>query len=186
MLTTAHDLMQNQMHLSKGGTDPLYADSIYDVIYWCRDYNRRNKYPATVDRRFAIGFYQIHQGISWKDHGVNKYESFAAAILHLVMTSEAVGHEGFEVKITEVKLSEFPDKSIREEALNLLAALSCAQQQICYGSVSNKVTTRKSRYNPSLLQKKLGESVRILLCCIPTELRKHCLLEASNILCGLK
>lgn len=163
---------------------PVYPTNIFDIFWWCKDYEERNKFPATILNRFAIGFYQISQGIAWKDGGRNKYESYAAAALHFCMV--AVRLELPVDDNMEIKLKDFPVKFIEHSAVELLYNLSAAQQQLFYASPSNK-TQRASRYNKDKLARCLGEAIIILIGLIPVEYRSDCFELSSTIMTkGLK
>lgn len=157
----------------------LWPETIFDLMAWCRDYNRYNKFPATVLNRFAIGFYQIHQGISWKDNGKNKFESFAASVLHLCMIAETMNLAIEDYLM--LNLDNFGRPSVIETSLDLLTNLSATQQQLFYGNPENK-TKRKSRYNEVLLTKYLSTSIDILISWIPVAYRKECFNLASKIM----
>jgi hypothetical protein len=158
---------------------PIRTTNLIELQEWCRDYNRRNKFPCDVKTRFAIGFYQIHQGMSWKDNGENKYESYAAAVLHFMMVGEAL----------ELKLeSNLPTNILNEckwtiESIGctLLRLLSASQQQIIYGAKSNK-TKRASRYNPNKLSNSLGIVCAYLVGLMPKEFREECFYLASKMM----
>lgn len=158
----------------------FYPTNIYDIVFWCRDYERRNNYPTTIDRRFAIGFYQIHQGISWKDGGINKYEAYASATCHFMMVAERL-YLCVDTGM-DIRLEDFPFMMMDSVALSLLSNLSAAQQQICYQSAQNKAKGRKSRYSAVKLNKHLATTICTLISLIPSEFRSDAFQAASAIM----
>lgn len=156
------------------------ADNIFDLMWWCKYYEEQNKFPATILNRFAIGFYQIHQGMLWKDGGVNKYESYAAAILHFIMVAVRLNLPIDEQ--LEISFKEYGSKFIHSSAEDLLCKLSCCQQQLIYGCNTANKTKRKSRYDKDKLAKNLGEVIKILMEIIPAEYRIECFEKASSIM----
>lgn len=164
--------------------DANYSSSLVDLQAWCSTYERYNKYPCSILNRFSIGFYQIHQGMSWKDDA-NRSESFASAILHFIMVSERM-QLPLE-KVMHNNLEKYPSTPFdAEEARDLLCHLSAAQQQLWYGHVVNKSMQRKSRYRKETLITKMARSIVILVAAIhPTE-RKQAFYDATNILVTLK
>lgn len=167
-------------HLSLQHTlGEVTATDIFDLMYWCKDYERRNKFPATLLNRFAIGFYQIHQGMSWKDGGINKYESYAASVLHLMMV--AVRLDLPIEDYVKIGLKEYPLYLMENECYHLLKNLSAAQQMLFYANKNNK-TKRSSRYSPDKLNQYLSRAIFILISIIPPELRTECFEKASAIM----
>lgn len=159
----------------------LYPTNIYDIIIWCRDYDRNNKFPQDTLTRFAIGFYQIHQGIGWGDRGVNKYEGFAAAAIHFFIVAERLGLSNLDASL-EIKLTEFPEIDYwGETAKRLLFNLSVAQQQVMYGAKQYK-TQRKSRFDKSKAAGALGKVLCDLIGLIPTKLRTQAFNVASMVM----
>lgn len=169
-----------QIELSIGRRlGPVTATNIYDLQYWCRDYNRRNKFPADNLKRFAIGFYQIHQGMSWQDNGPNKYESFAAAILHFIMVAEKLELQLDGINSDTMKYAMYVP--IRHIAYELLQNLSAAQQMLFYSNPTNK-TKRSSRYDKNKLDSFLVYSITHLIKAIPVHMRTECFYLASKIM----
>ena len=154
--------------------------NLIELLNWARDYHKTNKYPCDFLKRFAIGFYQIYQGIAWKDND-NRYESFAAAGIHFLVCSEIVNLNLEQHKSLPVDLLELSQWSI--SPVDLLFHLSRAQQMLIY--LDNKTTTRKSRYNQKLLALDLSESVKILFSAIPQNNRNLAINDAINIMTGI-
>jgi len=169
----------HRMSISPLPIAPCYPETTLDLQVWCLEYHCYNKFPVTTLGRFAIGFYQIHQGLSWKDGGLNKYESFAASALHFIMVSEALNLPLEE--FLPIKISDIPIVHIEHAGVALLSHLSSAQQQLWYSGNPNN-TKRNSRYKPAKLAEGLGESVYRLIGLIPKELRQDAFCASSTIM----
>src|SRR6266550_1127295 len=66
---------------------PIRSDNILELQEWVRFYDINGKYPANILERFAIGIYQIKDGMEWKDT-LNKNESWCAAFIHFLTVAE--------------------------------------------------------------------------------------------------
>lgn len=160
---------------------PIDFFSSLEISSWCRDYIRYNKYPANIIERFAIGIYQIHQGMEWADAG-NKAESFMSATLHFLMVGEML------------KAGCYMPETIETKPLNyqrLVYLISKIQQQIFYyhkstvKSVDGKVYQRSSRFKLRLTEQLLQELVNNLVACVPSYARQQGLFDASKIMSGI-
>jgi hypothetical protein len=161
----------------------IYPTDIYEIIIWAVDYDKRNRFPVDTLKRFAIGLYQIHQGMHWKDNGPNKYESFAAAAVHFIIVAERCDLKVDKAEEMPVKLKEFPRMCINIHAPELLYNISGAQAMLMYNQAySGNKTKRMSRYNPEILEERLSKIVRILICCIPLEFRTECFNLSTKIM----
>lgn len=157
----------------------MWPENIYDIITWCRDYDRRNKYPVDILKRFAIGFYQISQGMNWKDGGVNKYEGYAAGVIHFIIVAEKSGicvDNGLDLY-----LKDFKDVRLDHSAYGILMNLSTTQQMLFYAGNPNN-TKRNKRYDPAKLSEHLGRAIFLLICAIPKEVREEAFNVASKIM----
>jgi hypothetical protein len=167
--------------ISKEILKPIETINLIEILNWCSDYNRYNKYPCNIFKRFLIAQYQIHQGMDWKDMGLNKYESYAAALLNFGMVCQLL-----ELPIEQYIESDlsFPDHyRIENECYHLLRYISLASQQLIYGDPENK-TKRKSRFNKNKMTKSMGHIIYILARLIPEELRSKSIYQSSLILTG--
>lgn len=155
----------------------IETTDLVDLALWCRDYHRYNKYPCSFDKRFAIGFYQIYQGIVWG--GLNRYESFAAAAIHFLITLEALNLS--TVNIARDLCSE-DSAYINWEMLIL--HLSRAQQHILYRYQLeiHKGTSRSTRFNADVLAKDLSFAIDALICGIPCDSRAQAIFDATEIM----
>lgn len=161
------------------------AESWLVINLWCRDYIRHNKYPCDVLKRYAIGIYQIHQGLEWGDL-LNKAESFMAAFLHFQMVAEHLNLALFD--ITDDSILKLETKPLQAE--RLLWLISKAQQQLFYAhkvqqtSLTGAKYQRASRYKPALLTSLLTELQTRLISMVPKDYRLQGLYHASKIMSG--
>jgi hypothetical protein len=160
--------------------EPMGTASLFDLQAWCRDYERRTAYPASVMNRFAIGFYQIYQGMEWKD-GLNRAESYCSAFLHFLMVAERL-QVPTELLLPD-KLSGMESTTMERSSMELLKHLSRAQQHLVYGNNPNK-TGRNKRYNLKTLSHALSEALKILMQLVDPALRKEGLHHAMKIMSG--
>lgn len=156
---------------------PLWATNVFDLMFWTNDYRKRNRFPVPILKRFAIGLYQINQGMEWKDQGVNKNEGFAAAVLHFMMVSQEL--DLMIEQHLEIKLDDFGKTSLNTESI--LFHVSRAQQQLFYADQGNR-TKRVSRYNKDKLTESLGIAIRCFIEAIPVEFRSDCFEKATTIM----
>lgn len=171
--------MTNYMSIDRP-LGPIEAATVMELLEWVSDYNRRTKYPNEPLKLFAIGFYQIHQGMKWRDGGVNKYESYAASALHFMRIAAKLG-----LAIEEYVRNDLCNDIFRfmdQAAYPILKSLSETQQQLFYVDACNKVKSRRARYNQQALTESLGESISLLIKTIPPEFRVQCFYEASRIM----
>jgi len=158
--------------------EPLWSDKLLEIAMWCRDYQRYGKFPVDVKTRFAIGFYQIYQGIDWKDK-VNRNESFASAFIHLMCCAEKL-----EIP-TELHIPEHFENikkvCIDSIAVNLLRNLSKTQQQLFY-SIGNKTQRASKRLDFEGLTKALSSAMTDLIALIEPEDRKQAVWDATSVM----
>lgn len=169
------------------GIRPLHTTRTHDIEQWCRDYERNNKYPADIMTRFNIATYQIHQGVKWKDMGLNKYESYGAAFLHYMMLCVRMDLKFDRLPTWEpyCDITLWPKSYYEKEAPKLLEHISEATQQIFYGQkVYDKGYTRKSRYSPERLGRSMSKILEQVMSLIPVEHRQTSLYQASLIMTG--
>ena len=126
----------------------IKTTDLIDLQIWCREFSYKTKYPADEMRRFAIGFYQIYQGIEWKDTA-SSCESYAAAAIHFLMVSEML----------ELDVETYLPRDLGDSAYGttdgvfkcLLYKLSKAQSYLVYMTNEKNIVNRKGRYDPSKL-----------------------------------
>lgn len=133
----------------------IETTNLFELLEWCQEY-KNSKRCTTCDpmRRFAIGVYQIYQGIEWRDSASGN-ESFAASFLHFLMVADILNLSVETCMKNELSTKVF---SIYSPYQNLLYYISKAQQMLIYYSDSYGVG-RKSRYDKD----DLTNSVSILL-----------------------
>lgn len=147
-----------------------------DLALWCREYHQHNSYPCAFDRRFAIGLYQIYQGMLWD--GLNRNESFAAAAIHFIITLEAAD---ISPRLPEY-LVDLVTKHIDWKTVML--HVSRAQQHVLYGTQLRikKGTARSTRYCPEQLRDDLSALIEILFAAIPSDQRAQAIWDATSIM----
>lgn len=158
--------------------DPILSTDLIDIQAWCLWFSRHCKHKATILNRFAIGFYQIYQGIEWKDR-LNSGESYCSAFLHFLMVCEEL--ELPLEKYLMIDLKKYPKIYIDQHAVMLLKSLSRSQQQLFYANKVNK-TARKSRYNKDTLTLSMNTALSLLISLVEPEDRRACIYEASSIM----
>ena len=158
---------------------PIETTDLIDLQIWCRDYHRNTKYPSGLERRFAIGFYQIYQGMEWKN-SASADESWAAAACHFLMVGEHLNlgiEQHLPRDIITWSKTSFTDA--------LLHDLSLAQQHIVYATNPSKIK-RKSRYNPEILEKTLANVIGMCLGGrIRPNNRSKAIYDATSIMAGV-
>lgn len=175
---------------------PLETENWCEVVAWCRDYHRWNKYPVGLVQRYAIGIYQIHQAMEWRQREIakgrpellNVAESYMAAFLHFQMTIEAMEMkwiwtlpEGGAREVFECDLTLYETKPMCWERMMYLT--SKIMQQVFYKTRMMK-TQRGSRFNEVMTSKLFGELQVHLISAVPSYLRKAGIYHASKIMSG--
>jgi len=163
---------------------PLFTNNLLSLASWCQDYYLEDtRYPVKCPlHRFAIGVYQIHQGMDWHDkgeHGVNEYESFASAAVHFVITSEMCKLMVWNSPYWDLSKLETAELNHKTTLYNI----SKAQQQLSYSIQPTRVS-RKSRYKPIILETCLRTLAFDLLRAIPSTKRAEAIENATTIMTG--
>ncbi len=170
-----------EMAMAKDGKPifgPIYPANIFDLMNWCDDYRKNDRFPVEINIRFIIALYQIHQGMGWKDNGVNKYESYAAAVIHLFLVASLMSvplEKYMPVEFKEIEYEGMTDAGCKR----LLFSLSALSQQLYYTITRTK---RKSRCNQERLENHLVICIFSLFRWIPADLRGECFYAASSIM----
>ena len=139
-------------------------------------YCKRGKYPTSPLERFAIGFYQIHQGIGWEGTD-SSYEAYAAAIIHFLGVTTQLDLPIHELLPEDLNIF-FPEYN------DLLYCLSRAQQMVFYQARVNNTKRSKSRNNPEQLYLDLTRVIICLLQRIPKKKLKQAFETAFEIMEG--
>ena len=152
--------------------------NLIELQLWCREYETWTPYPADALRRFAIGFYQIYQGIEWQGSD-SADESFAAAAIHLMIVGEKLklGIEAY----TYLNFSLIPWE--KDPFRVLIHTLSKAQCHLIY-STNAKNVTRRSRYSEDILSSSLAYAVKDLFGLIEPIKRPLAIETATTIMTG--
>ena len=158
---------------------------IFELVEWCQEY-RKSPRCNTIDpmRRFAIGFYQIYQGMKWRGTA-SEDESFAAAFMNFLMVIDLLDlhiEESMKGDLLNWGLS-----NIRCYSLNfhedLLYTLSHAQQMLVYYSDRTGIK-RRDRYDKNILTTELVIAIGILIDRIPKNKRAEAIFNATSVLTG--
>lgn len=170
--------------MSKELTRSLRSTNVLECLNWCRVYNQFDLYPVDEIKRFAIGIYQIFQGLDWeniKDQD-NRNESFASACIHFMLCSERLNLsiEAFITSDFELLHTYLIDYR------NLLYHISRAQQMLFYGVRAKQQRTErhKARYKEIQLTKDMVEIVSILMGSIVSAQRQQAIEDATTIMVG--
>lgn len=159
--------------------------NIYGLSAWCRQYHKHTAYPCTILQRFTIAHYQLSQGIKWNNTPTSyrEYESFASSALHFIMVAESLELEICDDYLPEGMLDMCELETWPLNYRNLTLKMSAAAQMVFYAEKSFRTGyTRKSRYNPLVLQKLLAEIVVMLFASIPSVNRQEAVEQASSIM----
>lgn len=153
--------------------------SSQDLFNWCKYYQTDGTVPQPRNIRFAIGVYQISQGMSWKIASPVRWQSFCAAAMHFIMCASA-----YDIQIHD----DMPDRleDITEDFSgweSLLMSLGKAQQQIMYALQSSASSTRASRFNHVILRMRLYELIMGCFSLCPPDHRAQCCMDEMLILC---
>lgn len=165
-------------------TRPLSSTETAVVADWCREYQKKNPWPADFSKRFAIGLYQIYQGLVWdRSQPPNIAESMMAGAIHFLMVMEELDLFWFDLLPKDLKLIETRDIECRD----MLIRISRAQQHILYatqmkGKQGTVKTGRSTRYDADLLCRDLSWLVRALVAKVPSHLREQGIEDATRIM----
>jgi hypothetical protein len=157
---------------------PFPHFSFEEISGWCKRYQFGEIVPRTQEVRFAIGVYQLSQGLKWKCAGPVAWQSYCSAALNFIMC----GHEhGIDLspRFPE-QLKEIPD--IFVDFRHFMEALGDAQQQVVYRLHLNVMTTRTSRYSVPLLEARLDKLVRLCFSLVQPDYREQGCIDEMAIL----
>jgi len=157
-------------------------DKSVDLCLWVREWIRFHPNAEicnSVMERFAIGIYQIYQGLDWKGTHC-AYESWAAATIHFIATAEM-----FDVGVENHLPSKLSgDVGVRRDDAKLLWHISRAQQYVFYGYLGKKTKRSERRASNEALADALGELVQHTLCRIPPFRRQEAFELAEEVICN--
>jgi hypothetical protein len=157
---------------------PISPRSVYHLTEWCRAYQASNIVPQPGHIRFAIGVYQMGQGINWTIAGPVKWQSYCAAAMHFIMSASAYG----------IMLdNDLPDTlpEITEEWRgweHFVFAQARVQQQICYHESISANSARKSRFDREVLRLRFFDLVSQCFALVPPDHREQCCYDEMFIL----
>jgi len=145
---------------------------------WCSYYHRNAKVYNPREVRFAIGFYQISQGMSWEIHNPVRWQSFCAASMHFIMAADAYK---LNLDLPEF-LGDITETWKGWE--HLFFTLGKAQQQVIYAGVTSANSTRASRFSEAALHIYLTEAVEQCFSLVPALYREQGCFDEMRILTG--
>ena len=166
---------------------PLQSTNWIEISDWCFRYNKYNKYPVSTSERFAIGIYQIHQGLDWQnltaavENEKNKAESYMSAFLHFKMAQLSMKLDVW----TKDDITSYTTWPMAWSAERILYLISKCQQQIFYFTKMQKTLRGKSRYNPEILNESFHLLQLRLIALVPSHCRGEGLYNASKIMMGI-
>ena len=151
--------------------------NLIELQEWCREYTRTPR-CLTQDpvRRFAIGVYQIYQGMVWKTTD-SAYESFAASAIHFIMVAESLKAYVEMHMLDDLRECSFYDYR------NMLHCLSKSQQMVIYATDAQGVG-RKSRYKPEILSCDIANLISVLFGRIPADKLAEAIYHAMEVMNG--
>ena len=158
---------------------PVTPRTTQHLLTWCRMYQAGGTVPQPPHMRFAIGFYQISQGMSWRMASPVRWQSFCSAAMHFIMCAEAFALP-IDIFMPD-RLEDIPEAWQGWE--HLLLTLGKAQQQIVYALHSDG-SSRKSRFAPMNLQHYLHASIFQCFSLAPSEYREQGCFDEMKILNG--
>lgn len=158
--------------------NPVTPRTCQHLVDWCAYYQQHAKVYNPREVRFAIGFYQISQGMSWHIHNPVRWQSFCAAAMHFIMTASDYG---ITIPLPD-RLEDLPDEWKGWE--RLLFVLGKAQQQVIYAGATSANSTRVSRFSAPALQVCLGAAVEQCFALVPSDMRERGCFSEMHILTG--
>lgn len=157
---------------------PLTPRTCEHLKTWCRLYQKNARVYNPREVRFAIGFYQISQGMSWHVHSPVRWQSFCAAAMHFIMCADAYD---LNLDMPELLGDLTQDWKGWE---NLLFTLGKAQQQVIYAGATSANSTRASRFSAASLHIYLTEAVEQCFSLVPPSYREQGCFDEMKILTG--
>ncbi len=148
------------------------------LLEWCHEYQFTGIVPQPKQMRFAIGIYQISQGMSWKVASPVRWQSFCAAAMHFIMTAEAYG-----IRVTLPETLDEIDAGFSGWD-NLLIKIGKAQQQVVYSLHEASLSSRASRYDIFTLGERLYDLVTACFSLTPPAYREQGCFDEMKILTG--
>jgi hypothetical protein len=158
--------------------NPVTPRTCQHLVDWCVYYQQHAKVYNPREVRFAIGFYQISQGMSWHIHNPVRWQSFCAAAMHFIMTASA-----YDITLPLPEhLEDLTEEWKGWE--HLLFTLGKAQQQVIYAGATSANSTRVSRFSAAALQVYLHTAVEQCFALVPSDMREQGCFSEMHILTG--
>lgn len=152
-----------------------------DLFIWCRKFHLMGARHPNVDKRFAIGFYQIYQALKWGNshNNPNAQESYMACAIHLICVLAFLDIDVFKRFGSDLrKINYNPNIDERELLLNL----AHAQQMLVYLWATS--SSRKSRYESKIVGECLTYVIKTCIGCVPKNRREYAIQDATEIMSG--
>ena len=149
------------MIFQQGKVRPESVTTILELSEWALAYHKNHPAGQGVLQRFAIGLYQIHQGMSWAETP-SRSESYAAAAIHFCAVSELLGCDHLHGHIFEIESGPIDFRA-------LLYAISQAQQHVVYYTNGEYFKGRNKRFSQNAAGCALKYCVNTMIkaICIP-------------------
>lgn len=159
---------------------PVTPRTVEHLALWCGKFQEEKEAMNPRHIRFAIGVYQISQGMSWKINNPVRWQSFCAAAMHFIMCGRAHNCAMWHY---------FPETLAEIDApfsgwQNLMMNVGKAQQQVVYALSEVQHSTRASRFNQDTLEKHLYDLVKSCFSLAPPEYREQGCFDEMKILTG--
>ncbi len=159
---------------------PVTPRTSAHLVSWCDMYQTSGTVPQPKHVRFAIGVYQITQGMSWTIASPVRWQSFCSASMHFIMCATA--HDLRPHAWFPDRLDQIDTKFMGWE--NVMLRVGKAQQQVVYALHSSASSTRASRYNPAVLDDYLYDLACACFALAPPEYREQGCFDEMHVLTG--
>lgn len=159
---------------------PVTPRTTQHLSDWCKAYQTIGTVPRPKEVRFAIGVYQISQGMSWKISSPVRWQSFCSAAMHFIACAHCYGFDiahGLPETLAEIQ-GDFPGWE------GMMLRLGKAQQQVVYSLHDNVSSTRASRFVAATAGLKLHDLVVACFSLAPPEYREQGCYDEMKILCN--
>lgn len=176
--------MTDPLNLDIDPVRPIRTVDLLELKEWCREYQVRGTMPQPPNVRFGIGLYQIGQGDKWEvtSSGLTNagLQSYMSCVLHMLMLASALSVSP-EVTFKSMRLDEIQVE--RMSVKDLLYSLCKVQQHVIY-HLHGLGSTRKCRFNPSVVERHLGRVISDMFARVPPELRSELIFNESCVITG--
>lgn len=176
--------MTDPLNLDIDPIRPIRTVDLLELKEWCREYQVRGTMPQPPNIRFGIGLYQIGQGDKWDitSHGLTDAgrQSYMSCAMHMLMLASCFGVSP-ETQFSSMRLDEIV--GVRLSDKDLLYSLCKVQQHVIYHH-HGLGSTRKSRFNPAVIEKHLSRIISDMFARVPPEVRSELVFNESCVITG--